>query len=179
MDSPSIIIVEDDQPFRETLCLEFTDRGYFTASFSSLTDLKEGLKKSTITFRFAIVDLRIKTDEGLDALPLILNHNPSCRIVMLTGYSSIATAVEAVKRGAINYLTKPVNMTCLEHALWTDQPEPLSEEKERPFETLAKHEREYIEYVLKQCDGNITQAARQLGLHRQSLQRKLRKFSPK
>jgi two-component system response regulator RegA len=96
----------------------------------------------------------------------------------LTGYGSIATAVQATKNGATNYLTKPIDMDELEHTLITGGPDeetPIPDE----FQSLDRHEREYIEYVLNECGGNISQAARRLGLHRQSLQRKLRKFTPR
>jgi two-component system response regulator RegA len=173
-----MLIIEDDSRFRETLSVEFKDRGYTVRAVSSLAELAQELDEP-VAFRFAVVDLRIKTDRGLDAVPLILKHSPKCRIVILTGYGSIATAVEAVKLGAANYLTKPVDIARLERALWTDEPEKANDIEEREGETLARHEREYIEYVLEQCQGNVTKAAQWLGLHRQSLQRKLRKFTPK
>jgi two-component system response regulator RegA len=93
--------------------------------------------------------------------------------VVLTGYGSISTAVEAIKRGAVNYLTKPVSLERLEKALWVDLP-PGEEDPDEPIESLERHEREYLEYVLARCGGNISKAARWLNLHRQSLQRKLR-----
>lgn len=181
-ESPRTLIIEDDSRFRETLSVEFKDRGYTVRAVSSLEELARELDEP-LPFRFAVVDLRIKTDRGLDGVPLILKHSPKCRIVILTGYGSIATAVEAVKLGASNYLTKPVDIARLERALWTDEPEPKDQKEdeleESEGETLARHEREYIEYVLEQCGGNVTKAAQWLGLHRQSLQRKLRKFTPK
>ena len=129
-------------------------------------------------FDFAVVDLRLGRDSGLDAVSHLLERDRETRIVMLTGYGSIATAVQATKLGAVNYLTKPVDVETIERALRsdpeTDDPIPIPEQ----YQSLARHEREYIEFVLAECEGNISQAARRLGLHRQSLQRKLRKYTP-
>ena len=105
-------------------------------------------------------------------------QNPDAHIVVLTGYGSIATAVQATKLGAAHYLTKPVDIDEVERALRNE--EYANEEVPIPteFQSLYRHEREYIEFVLAECDGNISKAARRLGLHRQSLQRKLRKYTP-
>ena len=115
---------------------------------------------------------------GLDVIVDLKARAPDIRIVVLTGYGSIATAVQATKLGACDYLTKPVDIDALERAFLGDETGggeiPIPEE----FPSLYRHEREYIEYVLAECGGNISQAARRLGLHRQSLQRKLRKFTP-
>jgi len=125
-----------------------------------------------------VVDLRIGADSGLDVIDAIMASAPAARAVVLTGYGSLPTAVQAVKQGATNYLAKPVTIERLERALWTDDPDPEDIAVPNGRESLARHEREYIEYVLLQCDGNISKAARWLGIHRQSLQRKLRKFRP-
>ena len=125
---------------------------------------------------YAVVDLRLRSDSGLDAINLIKENSPHARIVVLTGYGSIATAVQATKLGATQYLTKPIEIDELERALLSD--DEVSTSIPEQFQSLDRHEREYIEWVLAQCDGNISQAARRLGLHRQSLQRKLRKFTP-
>ena len=110
-------------------------------------------------------------------IALLKEASPEMVIVVLTGYGSIATAVRATKLGATSYLTKPVDVDQLERALLQEE-----EEEEVPipdqFQSLYRHEREYIEFVLAECEGNISQAARRLGLHRQSLQRKLRKYTP-
>ena len=171
----SLLIVEDDERFSETLATEFCERGYRVDCVADLVALKE---LGSGPHRFAIVDLRLRHDSGLEAIPIILERSPQARIVVLTGYGSIATAVRAVKLGAFNYLTKPVDFDDLEHAFQHEVEVPEGEEALQA-QTLARHEREYIEYVLNECDGNITRAARRLGLHRQSLQRKLRKFPPR
>ena len=174
----SLLIIEDDQRFRETLESEFQDRGYtvYSASSSEKIDLVK-----LHELHFAIIDLRLGEKSGLDEIKTIHLHSPQCRILMLTGFGSIATAVEAIKLGAVNYLTKPASITNIEMALWMEAKEgvaPSLDEKDTG-ESLARHEREYIEFVIQQCQGNISHAARWLGIHRQSLQRKLRKFTPK
>lgn len=176
---PSLLLAEDDPDFRETLALEFGERGYDVTQAGSLAEVESCLPSRH--FRFAIVDLRLRGDSGLDVIQLILSYCPACRLVVLTGYGSIPTAVEAVKRGAVNYLTKPVPIERLEKALWVDLAAELPESApaDEPIESLDRHEQDYIEYVMLQCGGNISQAARWLGLHRQSLQRKLKRIGLK
>lgn len=169
-----LLIVEDDERFAKTLADEFRERGYQVDWLESLRDVEA---QTTLDYGFAVVDLRIRQDSGLDVITRIKEHSPDTVIVVLTGYGSIATAVRATKLGASGYLTKPVEIDQLERALLLgdeDEDIPIPDE----FQSLYRHEREYLEYVLAECDGNISQAARRLGLHRQSLQRKLRKYTP-
>ncbi|MDG2049401.1 MAG: response regulator [Myxococcota bacterium] len=170
----TLLIVEDDQRFADTLTAEFRDLGYEVEWLDSL----EAVEKSNPTlYHYAVVDLRLRQDSGLDVISNIKERSPDTSIVVLTGYGSIATAVRATKLGATAYLTKPVEAEQIERAFMGE-----SDDEEIPipdqFQSLYRHEREYIEYVLAECDGNISQAARRLGLHRQSLQRKLRKYTP-
>jgi two-component system response regulator RegA len=169
---PTLLIVENDLRFRETLCLEFRERGYEVTTAASLEEVK---RLRDEFFRFATVDLRLDSELGLPIVDYLKSRYPQCRILILTGHASIATAVEAVKRGAAQYLSKPIQIDRLEQMLWTDFP---LQETSMETESLARHEHEYIEWVLNQSKGNITEAARRLGIHRQSLQRKLRKFAP-
>ena len=174
---PLLLIVEDDERFQETLKIEFNDRGYETVLASSLATV-QALGKE-LPLRFAVVDLRLASEFGISVVEYLRLHFPTLRIIVLTGYGSIATAVEAVKKGASQYITKPVQINQLEQLLWTDA--PLSDalpDAPEPV-SLARHEREYIEWVLVQASGNITEAAKRLGIFRQSLQRKLRKFTPR
>ncbi|MCP4039540.1 MAG: response regulator [bacterium] len=174
-DEKSLLIVEDDERFADTLATEFRDRGYAVRHVSDLASLEA---TDPSVYSYAVVDLRLRRDSGLDAITSIKSRSPGTRVVVLTGYGSIATAVQATKNGATNYLTKPIDMDELEHTLVTGgagEETPIPDE----FQSLDRHEREYIEYVLNECGGNISQAARRLGLHRQSLQRKLRKFTPR
>jgi len=174
---PVLLIVEDDERFGETLATEFRDRGYLVVRAIDLT----GLDDLDLTrFQYAVVDLRLRRDSGLDAVTKIKADSPDARIIVLTGYASIATAVQATKNGATQYLTKPIDMDDLEQALLGNIDGGDAEvEIPEEFQSLDRHEREYIEYVLHECGGNISQAARRLGLHRQSLQRKLRKYTPR
>jgi two-component system response regulator RegA len=114
----------------------------------------------------------------LEVLKELKELLPECRAVVLTGYGSIATAVEAVKLGAAHYLTKPVDPDAIVKAFEATEGDPTVTVSMSP-PSLARHEREYIEYVLAATGGNISEAARRLGLHRQSLQRKLRKYPPR
>ena len=171
----SLLLVEDNARFADTLATELRDRGYEVETLDSLAAVRE---RDCSRYRYAIVDLRLRQDSGLDVIQVIKSQSPDTHVVVLTGYGSIATAVQATKLGAAHYLTKPVDMDEVELAL---QREELSNEEvpiPREFQSLYRHEREYIEFVLAECDGNISQAARRLGLHRQSLQRKLRKYTP-
>jgi two-component system response regulator RegA len=171
----SILIVEDNDRFADTLGSELADRGY---SVQRARDLNSLDAIQHLDIDYAVVDLRLGADSGLDAIQRILARCPRTRIVVLTGYGSIATAVKATKLGAVGYLMKPTDVDQVERAL----NEEAEDESEVPipdeFQSLYRHEREYIEFVLAECEGNISQAARRLGLHRQSLQRKLRKYTP-
>lgn len=169
--SAALLLAEDDERLGESLLLEFQDRDYGVSWIRSIGEFEifEGEKLD-----FALVDLRLKQDSGLDLIERIAKRFPSCRIVVLTGYGSIPTAVEAMKRGASHYLTKPAQIEEIERALWG---EAAVSAGEAPVETLAQHERDFIESILLQSEGNISVAAKRLGIHRQSLQRKLRKFT--
>jgi two-component system response regulator RegA len=171
----SLLIVEDNDRFADTLASEFRDRGYLVqraANLAAIAAIKD------LNVQFAVVDLRLGADSGLDAIQAILSRCADAKIVVLTGYGSIATAVKATKIGAVGYLMKPADVDQVERALYGEE---IAEEEipiPSEFQSLYRHEREYIEFVLAECNGNISQAARRLGLHRQSLQRKLRKYTP-
>ena len=173
---PTALLVDDVVSFRETLGLELFDRGYRVLEASNWEETKVMLGKGPI--EFLVLDLRLVGEDGHTFIPLIKEIQPSIRVVVLTGYGSVASAVQAMRLGASNYLTKPVSIDRLEKALWSDETDPQEVAVPEQHESLARHEREYLEYVLRQCDGNITKAAEWLGIHRQSLQRKLRKFPP-
>jgi two-component system response regulator RegA len=170
--NPRLLIAEDDARLKKTLILEFSELEYEVKSVGSLAEF-EGLKLDGL--EFAVIDLRLGNDSGLDLVTHLKGRFPSCRIVVLTGYGSIPTAVEAIKRGALHYLTKPARIPEIEAALWNESPSE-GELSPRPT-TLAQQERDFIDAILLQCGGNITQAAKRLGIHRQSLQRKLRKLT--
>lgn len=173
---PRLLIVDDDDDFRESLELEFTDRGYTVLTARSH---REALAAAA-THRpdLAVVDLRLGGERGLEVLKDLVDRLPDLRAVVLTGYASIATAVEAMKLGAHDYMAKPVDPDALAEAFHRSGGNPQVPVPDAP-PSLARHEREYIEHVLAATGGNISEAARRLGLHRQSLQRKLRKYPPR
>jgi len=125
-----------------------------------------------------VIDLRLGGERGLEVLQDLVERLPGIRCLVLTGYASVVTAVEAMKLGAHHYLTKPCDPDAIEQAFSNERGDPSVMVPEQP-PSLARHEREYIEYVLAATGGNISEAARRLGLHRQSLQRKLRKYPPR
>ncbi|MBC7661372.1 MAG: response regulator [Chitinophagaceae bacterium] len=165
----NLLVIEDDVMFREAIRREFEDRNYAVTASATLKELRA---LHSIQPNFAIVDLKLKGESGLDAVAHIKKEYPDCQTIVLTGYGSIATAVQAVKLGASNYISKPASIDDIEKALtgvYTPA-EPVNPHN------LYRHEREYIEKVIQDFDGNISMAAKALGIHRQSLQRKLRKF---
>jgi two-component system response regulator RegA len=169
-------VVDDDDAFREAMELEFGDRGY---QVLAAPDHRTALGLATLHRpAFAVVDLRLENERGLEVIKELVERVPGIRCVMLTGYGSVATAVEAMKLGAHHYLTKPADPDAIEAAFRSEGGDPNVAVPESP-PSLARHEREYIEYVLASTGGNISEAARKLGLHRQSLQRKLRKYPPR
>ncbi len=163
-----LLLLEDDRRFRKTLAEDFQERGYTVTEAGSL---KEVIGSE---FEFAVIDLRLLGESGLTAISELKKQSPDIRIVILTGFASVATAVEAVKLGALNYLHKPASCELIEAAL----KEELRNDAlcAPPIASLNQREHEYIEFVLSQNEGNITKTAQQLGLHRQSLQRKLKKY---
>ena len=174
--APKLLVVDDDDAFRESMALEFTDRGFRVLG---APDHQTALGLSAVHRPpYAVIDLRLQSERGLEVLRDLVDRLPGIRAVVLTGYGSIATAVEAMKLGAHHYLTKPVDPDALEEAFQSEAGDPSVTVPDTP-PSLARHEREYIEYVLAATGGNISEAARRLGLHRQSLQRKLRKYPPR
>jgi two-component system response regulator RegA len=172
-----LLLVDDDDAFREVMGLELTERGFQVLSAPD--------HRTALTLAMAhrpscaVVDLRLENERGLEVVRDLVERLPGIRVVVLTGYASVATAVEAVKLGAHHYLTKPCEPEALEAALLRDDAGDPSVAVPDSPPSLARHEREYIEYVLASTGGNISEAARKLGLHRQSLQRKLRKYPPR
>lgn len=163
-----ILFLEDDQSLRASLVIDFQEKGYATFEASKIAELPSEI------IDYAVIDLRLNGDFGLNAISKILENSPNCKIVILTGYGSISTAVEALKLGAINYLSKPVSSEQIEMALLGKRDDFDKNLENMP--TLSQKEHEYIDYVLTQNNGNISRTAKILGLHRQSLQRKLKKY---
>lgn len=173
---PKLLVVDDDEAFREAMQLEFEDRGYHVLlAPDSRTALSLAAAHQP---GFAVIDMKLHGERGLEVLKELNARFPEMRCIIMTGYGSIATSIEAIKLGAYHYLTKPCDPDDIEDAFQRDEGDPTVTVPET-IPSLAKHEREYIEYVLAATGGNISEAARRLGLHRQSLQRKLRKYPPR
>jgi two-component system response regulator RegA len=170
-----MLIVDDDDRLRERLVTAFADRGYRALGAKDHANAIEHAKVEKIDR--AVVDLRMPGAHGLVVVRDLRALHPNAEIVVLTGYGSIATAVEAMQLGARNYLTKPANADQI-HAAF-DVEADVSGEIAFEVPTIAKLEREHIERVLRECDGNVSKAARVLGLHRRTLQYKLAKFPVK
>jgi two-component system response regulator RegA len=168
-----ILIIDDDHVFNTILVRTLERRGYSARGaldVASALELAAEIRPARI-----ILDLNLNGSSGLSLIPDLLAINSACEIVVLTGYASIATAVEAVKRGAIQYLAKPVEIEAILAAFENDDtldPEPgFSDE---PL-SIDRMEWEHIQRVLVENDGNISATARALKMHRRTLQRKLSK----
>ena len=167
----SVLVVDDDDVFRTRLGKAFADRGFEVRTASGATEaMRLAAQESP---EFAVVDLRMPGASGLEVVRELHAIDAASVIVMLTGYGSIATAVEAVRAGAVHYLSKPVDIDQILAAFSGKGTPSASDSLEVP--SLARVEWEHIQRVLSDCEGNISQAARLLGLHRRSLQRKLSK----
>jgi two-component system response regulator RegA len=176
---PSIVLVDDDERLRSRMARAFEARGYETQQADGYdTALEIASEEST---EFAVVDLRMPGKSGLEVVRELHRIDPATKIVVLTGYGSIATALEAMRLGATHYLTKPADVDEVIASFDRDKAEAQGSSKpqegsEPETPSLARVEWEHIQRVLTDCDGNITKAAERLGIHRRSLQRKLAKF---
>ena len=171
-----LLIVEDDVDFAGALARAMQKRGAAVELAHNATDAL------AIAERFApshaVVDLKLPGESGLKVVAALNERFPGIAIVVLTGYASIATAVEAVRLGARHYLAKPANADEILAALQRDQPDAAMEVSAEPL-TVARLEWEHIQKVLNEHDGNISSTARALKMHRRTLQRKLEKNPPK
>ena len=173
----TILLVDDEELFRERLARAFIKRGFQVSTAGDYEEAMAIIRKKKPAM--AVVDLRMPGKSGLELIAAAKEENPATRIVVLTGYGSIATATEAVKLGALYYLPKPADVDDILSAFSRDQSlgvAPEGEDFEAP--SLARMEWEHINRVLHDCGGNISAAAHKLGIHRRSLQRKLQKYPP-
>lgn len=173
--SRSILIVDDDDAFRERLAVSFRRRGYLVAVAADTDQALAALVNHSIDA--AVIDLKLARENGLSLIPHLRRRYPALKTIILTGYGSIASAVEAIRLGAVDYLTKPADAEQIESALFGAQPEH-SETGSAQIPSLDKVAWEHLHRVLQDCDGNISKAARTLGIERRSLQRKLQKYPP-
>ena len=167
-----LLLVDDDAIFCEVLSRALTKRGYEVHRAGSVEEAERLLPG--IVPDYAVVDLRMPGPSGLKLIPRLCEINEGIRIVVLTGYASIATAVEAIKLGAIHYLTKPADADEIVEAFYRDSGVAELKVAEKPI-PLNRIEWEYIQKIIADCNGNISEAARRLGMHRRTLQRKLHK----
>jgi len=171
----SLLIVDDDNPFRERLARAMEKKGFIVTQ-------AEGVKKGidsvkTIKPAFAVIDLRLADGNGLEVVKEIQNLNTNSRIIMLTGYGNISTAVAAIKQGAIDYLAKPADADDVEKALLAD-PNKKAQPPENPM-SADRVKWEHIHRVFELCNRNVSETARRLKMHRRTLQRILSKKSPR
>lgn len=172
MTQPLLLIVEDDDAFARTLQRSFERRGYRVLHASGLADVELLLR--THRPGFAVVDLKLGVGSGLVCVQQLRAHDDAMKIVVLTGFASIATAVEAIKLGADHYLAKPSNSDDIEAAFAREggDPDAPVDGRQSSIKTL---EWEHIHQTLVETDFNISEAARRLGMHRRTLARKLEK----
>lgn len=172
VDQRLLVIVEDDAAFLRTLKRSFERRGYAVLVASSHDELSRLLAEHRPGY--AVVDLKLGPESGLACVRTLHAHDPAMRIIVLTGFASIATAVEAIKLGASHYLAKPSNTDDIEAAF-----ERVQGDVEAPVDgrqtTIKTLEWEHIHRTLVDADFNISEAARRLGMHRRTLARKLEK----
>jgi two-component system response regulator RegA len=170
-----ILLVDDDAVFVKVLSRALSTRGFLVTASLDAAGALNVLRGQSMDF--AVVDLRIGRENGLSLIPEMLDIQPRLRILLLTGYASIATAVEAIRRGAHDYLAKPVDADAVVRALLDEHPHSVSEDDaaDDSVPRLKRLEWEHIQRVMAECDGNVSEAARRLGLHRRTLQRKLMK----
>nr|WP_300309353.1 response regulator transcription factor [Halomonas sp.] len=167
-----LLIIDDDDMFCHVLERAMQRRGHEVEVAHDGTQALEAARRHQPTI--ATLDLKLENESGLKLLPELLEVVPDCRIVVLTGYSSIATAVEAIKLGAVNYLCKPVDADEVLAALSNTEANPETEVADNP-PSINRLTWEHIQKVLQEHDGNISATARALGMHRRTLQRKLQK----
>lgn len=171
-----LLLVDDDPTFCHVLGQALKSRGF-------KVHIAENLAEATLLAEehepeYAVVDLRIGQESGLALIQQLKQQDENTRIVMLTGYASIATAVEAIKLGATHYLTKPTNADEIMAALEKNTGDASVPPTSRPI-SVQRLEWEHLQKVLNDCDGNISAAARALSMHRRTLQRKLNKHPVK
>jgi two-component system, response regulator RegA len=177
---PSILIVDDDETYRNRLARAFVDRGY---DVRTAHDYDSALATATTDSpEFAVVDLKMPGKSGLELVKALVEIDPATKTVVLTGYGSIATAIDAVRLGATYYLSKPADADDIIGAFARGEAPPLEppppDSGDYNAPSLARAEWEHINRVLSDAGGNISEAARRLGIHRRSLQRKLQKYPP-
>ena len=173
----TILLVDDENLFRERLQRAFVNRGFTVFEAADYHEAVARIKEHRPDM--AVVDLRMPGKSGLEVVKKAKKMHPDMAIVVLTGYGSIATATEAIRLGADSYLPKPADVDDILHAFsGASGLETVGSDTDFDTPSLARAEWEHINRVLTDCNGNISEAAKRLGLHRRTLQRKLYKYAP-
>ncbi len=173
----SILLVDDTLILRDRLAMAMRQRGFRVQTAAGFDEAVEIFQHSPTDL--AVLDLRMPGRSGLDLLRKLLQMRPETRIIILSGFGSIPASIDAVRAGAVNFLSKPADADDILAAFARgDEPSVPTGEVSFPAPSLARNEWEHIHRVLSDCGGNISEAARRLGIHRRSLQRKLRKRAP-
>jgi two-component system, response regulator RegA len=170
-----LLIVDDDEVFRQRLARAMERRGFAVTSADGVDTGIEAARNAPPDY--AVVDLRLGDGSGLSVVEVIRDVSPAARIIVLTGYGNIATAVAAMKAGAVDYLPKPADADVIESALLA-QGRPLPPPPEHPM-SADRVRWEHIQRVFEQCDRNVSETARRLNMHRRTLQRILAKHAPR
>ena len=174
----SILLVDDSFVLRDRLAMAFQERGFRVSVAGNYDEALAVFRQDPTDL--AVLDLRMPGKPGLALLPELKKIRPETKVLILSGFGSIATAIDALRLGATNFLPKPADADDILNAFARggSEIEVPEVEEEIPIPTLAQAEWEHIHRVLADCAGNISEAARRLGIHRRSLQRKLRKRAP-
>ena len=181
----ALLLIDDDEVFLQTMSRSLSRKGETVYAASSPADALKLFARYQPTR--VLLDLNLDGESGLQLLPQILDLCPTTRVILLTGYASIATAVEAIKKGAVDYLCKPATARDVLAAFAKDAEsveialgdEPGQKDTAMAPLSIPRLEWEHIQRVLKEHDGNISATARALGMHRRTLQRKLQKRAPR
>tara|TARA_B100002051_G_scaffold58818_1_gene54746 strand:- start:2664 stop:3227 length:564 start_codon:yes stop_codon:yes gene_type:complete len=171
----SLLIVDDDNPFRQRLARAMEKKGFIVTQAEGVNAGLESIKSKKPAF--AVVDLRLNDGNGIEVVKEIQKNNSESRIIMLTGYGNIPTAVAAIKEGAIDYIAKPADADDVEKALLAD-PNKKPAPPENPM-SADRVKWEHIHRVFELCNRNVSETARRLKMHRRTLQRILSKRSPR
>ncbi len=171
----SLLVVDDDLPFRERLSRSMQKKGFEVDSADSFVSAVKIIEKQN--YDYAIVDMRLTDGSGLELIKKMQIKSPGTKSLLLTGYGNIATAVAAIKSGAIDYLPKPAEVDQIYDAL-TNSKEILPPPPENPM-TADRIRWEHIQRVFVQCNRNVSETARRLRMHRRTLQRILNKHAPR
>ena len=169
------LVLDDDGPFLQRLARALTQRGFLVSAVSSVAEASDIARLNPPAF--AVLDLRLEDGSGLDVIEVLHEHNPDARAVILTGYGAIATAVAAVKAGAVDYLSKPADVEDIVRSLTSS-----TEDKPAPPDNPMSADRvrwEHIQRVYELCNHNVSETARRLNMHRRTLQRILAKRAPR